>query len=130
MAMPAYAYFFQELYKDKTLNMDPNAKFIVPESIRNEAIYDYQALTGGEAPPPAEGENVGAGSSSDFIDVPISDGTEKVNTESKKVEDENKKEEKKKDSEVKPDKKPEATDTTKKKKKKFLEGLFRKKDNQ
>lgn len=131
MAMPAYAYFFQELYKDKTLNIDPNAKFIVPESIRNEAIFDYQALTGGEAPPPAEGENVGAGSSSDFIDVPISDGSEKVNTESKKVEDEGdvkKKDDKKKDEDLKADKKPAPADTTKKKKKNFLDGLFRKKD--
>jgi len=131
MAMPAYAYFFQELYKDKTLNIDPNAKFVVPESIRNEAIYDYQALTGGEAPPPAEGENVGSGSSDAFIDVPISDGSEKVNTESKKVEEEGdgkKKEEKKKDEELKADKKPTPADTTKKKKK-FLEGLFKKKEN-
>jgi len=131
MAMPAYAYFFQELYKDKTLNIDPNAKFVVPESIRNEAIYDYQALTGGEAPPPAEGENVGSGSSDAFIDVPISDGLEKVNTESKKVEEEGdgkKKEEKKKDEDLKADKKPTPADTTKKKKK-FLEGLFKKKEN-
>ncbi|MFN9493885.1 MAG: penicillin-binding transpeptidase domain-containing protein [Sphingobacteriales bacterium] len=131
MAMPAYAYFFQELYKDKTLNIDPNAKFVVPESIRNEAIYDYQALTGGEAPPPAEGENVGSGSSDAFIDVPISDGSEKVNTESKKVEEEGdgkKKEEKKKDEDLKADKKPTPADTTKKKKK-FLEGLFKKKEN-
>jgi hypothetical protein len=34
---------------------------------------------------PAEGENLGNGSSSDFIDVPVSDGTERVTTESKKV---------------------------------------------
>jgi penicillin-binding protein 1A len=130
MAMPAYAYFFQELYKDKTLNIDPNAKFVVPESIRNEAIYDYQALTGGEAPPPAEGENLGSGSSEAFIDVPISDGSEKVNTESKNVEDENveKKDEKKKDEDLKSDRKPAPADTTKKKKK-FLEGLFKKKEN-
>ncbi|MGB4771245.1 MAG: transglycosylase domain-containing protein [Chitinophagaceae bacterium] len=131
MAMPAYAYFFQELYKDKTLNIDPNAKFVVPESIRNEAIYDYQALTGGEAPPPAEGENVGSGSSDAFIDVPISDGSEKVNTESKKVEEDGdgkKKDEKKKDGDLKADKKPEAVDTTKKKKK-FFDRLFKKKEN-
>ncbi|TAG98931.1 MAG: penicillin-binding protein [Sphingobacteriales bacterium] len=126
MAMPAYAYFFQELYKDKTLNIDPNAKFVVPESIRNEAIYDYQALTGGEAPPPAEGENVGSGSSDAFIDVPISDGSEKVNTESKKVEEDGDK--KKKESDLKVEKKPEAVDTTKKKKK-FFDRLFKKKEN-
>jgi penicillin-binding protein 1A len=133
MAMPAYAYFFQEVYKDKTLNIDPAAKFMVPETIRNEAIYDYQALTGGEEPPPAEGENVGTGNSSDFIDVPVSDGSEKATAESRKVEDEDdptatKKEPKKEDAKV--DKKqPAATDTTKKKKG-LLQRVFGRRDGQ
>jgi penicillin-binding protein 1A len=127
MAMPAWGYFFQEVYKDKTLNIDPAAKFLVPETIRNEAIYDYQALTGGEQPPPAEGENVGAGSSSDFIDIPVSDGSEKVAVESKEVVDEDGKPAKK---EVE---KPSAKDANKpggdttKKKKKFFERVFGKK---
>lgn len=124
MAMPAYAYFFQELYKDNALNIDREAKFVIPETIRNEAIYDYQALTGGEQPPPAEGENVGAGNSSDFIDLPVSDGTEKVTTESKKVVDEDGNVIKKDD---KKDKKPGSSDTTKKKKK-FFQRIFGKRD--
>jgi hypothetical protein len=33
------------VYKDKTLNIDPEARFVVPEMIKNDAIYDYQALT-------------------------------------------------------------------------------------
>jgi penicillin-binding protein 1A len=124
MAMPAYAYFFQELYKDNTLNIDKEAKFLVPETIKNEAIYDYQALTGGEQPPPAEGENVGAGNSSDFIDLPVSDGTEKVTTESKNVVDEDGNVIKQDDKE---EKKPEPSDTTKKKKK-LLQRIFGKKE--
>jgi penicillin-binding protein 1A len=91
MAMPAWAYYYQQLYKDKSLAIDPSAKFIVPEKIGNEAIYDYETLTQGELPPPAEGEDVGSGSSSDFIDVPISDGSERVVTESQKLEDAEKK---------------------------------------
>ncbi|MFZ9299788.1 MAG: penicillin-binding protein 1A, partial [Chitinophagaceae bacterium] len=47
MAMPAWGYFLQEVYKDKTLGIDPTAKFIVPESLENEIIYDYQQLSGG-----------------------------------------------------------------------------------
>jgi penicillin-binding protein 1A len=91
MAMPAWAYYYQQLYQDKSLGIDPQAKFIVPEKIGNEAIYDYETLTQGELPPPAEGEDVGSGSSSDFIDVPISDGSERVVTESQKLEDAEKK---------------------------------------
>jgi penicillin-binding protein 1A len=125
MAMPAYAYFFQEVYKDKTLNIDPEARFVVPEMIKNDAIYDYQALTGGEAPPPAEGDNVGTGNSSDFIDVPVSDGSEKATAESKKVEEDDngiiKKDDKKSDKKNSPD--------TVKKKKKFFERIFGKKNN-
>ena len=118
MAMPAWGYFFQEVYKDKTLGISPQAKFPIPAILQNEAVYDYEALTQGEQPPPAEGDNLGNGSSSDFIDVPVSDGTERVTTESKKVEDEDKPEK------VKPnDKKPPSEDTVKKKKG-FFKRLF------
>jgi len=123
MAMPAWGYFFQEVYKDKILGIDPAAKFNVPAILQNEAVYDYEALTQGDQPPPAEGEDVGSGSSSDFIDVPVSDGTERVTTESKKVEDE----EDKKLEKVKPsDKFPPPEDTVKKKKG-FFKRIFGKK---
>ena len=123
MAMPAWGYFFQEVYKDKILGIDPAAKFNVPAILQNEAVYDYEALTQGDQPPPAEGEDVGSGSSSDFIDVPVSDGTERVTTESKKVEDE----EDKKPEKVKPsDKFPPPEDTVKKKKG-FFKRIFGKK---
>jgi penicillin-binding protein 1A len=131
MAMPAYGYFFQEVYKDKTLNIDPAAKFVVPETIRNEAIYDYQALTGGEQPPPAEGENVGGGSSSDFIDVPVSDGSENASAESREVVDEDgDKPSKEPKAVMKPDPKQKPVADTTKKKKKFFERVFGRKDKE
>ena len=123
MAMPAWGYFFQEVYKDKILGIDPAARFSIPDVLRNEAVYDYEALTQGDQPPPAEGENVGSGSSSDFIDVPVSDGTERVTTESKKIEDEDKNTDK-----LKPgDKFPPVTNDTVKKKKGFFKRIFGKK---
>ena len=123
MAMPAWGYFFQEVYKDKILGIDPAAKFPIPAVLQNEAVYDYEALTQGDQPPPAEGEDVGSGSQSDFIDVPVSDGTEHVTTESKKVEEE----EDKKPEKVKPtDKFPPPEDTVKKKKG-FFKRIFGKK---
>ena len=135
MAMPAWAYYYQQVFKDKSLNIDPQSKFIVPEILNNEAIYDYQELTRGELPPPAEGEDVGSGTSTDYIDVPISDGTERVVSESKKMDDEEKKvlEEAKKQSGNKSSddavkNKPPA-DTTEKKKKGIFKKIFGKKDN-
>lgn len=125
MAMPAWGYFFQEVYKDKTLAIDPAARFSIPDILQNEAVYDYEALTQGDQPPPAEGEDAGSGSSSDFIDVPVSDGTEKVTTESKKIDDD----EDKKNDKLKPGDKFPPADTVKKKKG-FFKRLFGKKKNE
>jgi penicillin-binding protein 1A len=133
MAMPAWAYFFQEVYKDKTLGIDPDAKFVVPENLQNEAYANYEALSGGELPPPAEGENVGSGTSDDYINVPISDGSEKVIPESKKLDEEEKKllnEAQKQSGGNKTNNKKPPSDTTKKEKKKGLfKRLFGKKDD-
>jgi penicillin-binding protein 1A len=133
MAMPAWAYFFQEVYKDKTLGIDPQAKFMVPQNLENQAVYDYQNLTGGELPPPAEGENIGNGNSDDYIEVPISEGTEKIIPESKKITDEEERvlqEAKKQNNTDKKDEKP-GTDTSDRKKKKGLfKRLFGKKDSE
>jgi len=128
MAMPAFGYFMQEVYKDKTLSVDPTARFLVPETLQNEAIYDYQALTGGEQPPPAEGVNIGGGSSSDFIDVPVSDGSEVITVESREVVDEDAEQDKKaKEKVANKDANKPATDSTRKKKK-FFQRIFGKKD--
>ena len=135
MAMPAWAYYYQQVFNDKKLNIDPLSKFVVPENLNNEAIYDYEALTQGEQPPPAEGEDVGSGNSSDYIDVPISDGSEKAVSESKKLDDDEKKvlEEAKKQAADKAAaenalKNKSVTDTTEKKKKGLFKKIFGKKE--
>lgn len=124
MAMPAWGYFLQEVYRDKTLGIDPEAKFIVPDNLQNDVIYDYQQLAGGEQPPPAEGENMGAGTSSDFIEVPVSDGSEAVSAESQKIVDEEKPKENAKPTPVQT---PINTTDTTKKKKNLLQRVFGKK---
>ncbi|MFN5641720.1 MAG: penicillin-binding protein 1A, partial [Sphingobacteriales bacterium] len=125
MAMPAWGYFLQEVYKDKTLGIDPTAKFIVPESLENEIIYDYQQLSGGELPPPAEGENMGAGSSADFIDIPVSDGTEAVSAESQKIMEEDKPEKSKESPKIiTPVNTPNNNQDTTRKKKNILQRVF------
>jgi penicillin-binding protein 1A len=132
MAMPAWGYYYQQVFKDKSLGIDPESKFIVPETLNNEAIYDYQELARGELAPPAEGENGASGNESDYIDIPVSDGRERVVTESQKVIDEDEKKvlnEAKKNSDDEGDgKKKNEADSTKKKKG-FFKRLFKKKDN-
>jgi len=135
MAMPAWAYYYQQVFNDKKLNVDPLSKFVVPETLNNEAIYDYQALTQGEQPPPAEGEDIGSGSSSEYIEVPISDRSEKVVSESQKLDDDEKKilEEAKKQAANKAAadealKNKTNTDSTAKKKKGLFKKIFGKKE--
>ncbi|HEY8389191.1 MAG TPA: transglycosylase domain-containing protein [Parasegetibacter sp.] len=87
MGMPIWAYFFNEIYKDKTLGIDKDAKFSVPESLRDEVIYDYMNL-GKEVPPGAEGEDP-AYDANDYMFMPPP-GSEKIPAESELSEEEKK----------------------------------------
>ena len=66
-ALPIWGYFFQKVLADKTLGLDPNAKFSKPEVMSNDVIFDYLNTINAQNTAPAEGENVGNGSSQDYI---------------------------------------------------------------
>jgi len=85
MAMPAWAYYYQQVFNDPSLNIDPNTAFIPPASMQNEIIFDYNNKQGANELLPVEGED--GNKSTDYIDIPISDGKEKVVTESKEFKD-------------------------------------------
>jgi penicillin-binding protein 1A len=87
MAMPAWAYYYQQVFNDKTLNIDPTAKFLAPASMQNEILFDYNQVNQSEESVPLEGGDEGPRDANEYIDIPISDGNEKVVTESKKYED-------------------------------------------
>ncbi len=87
MAMPAWAYYYQQVFNDKTLNIDPTAKFLAPASMQNEILFDYNQVNQSEESVPLEGGEEGPRDANEYIDIPISDGNEKVVTESKKYED-------------------------------------------
>jgi penicillin-binding protein 1A len=78
-ALPIWAYFFNKAYADKTLALDREAKFSKPEVMSNDVIYDYLNNLGGYQPG-AEGEDMGNGSSEDYI-IP-NDGAEEIGAES------------------------------------------------
>jgi penicillin-binding protein 1A len=85
MAMPAWAYYYQQVFNDKSLNIDPGAAFIPPASMQNEIIFDYNQAVESQELLPVEGED--GSKSGEYIEIPISTGKEKVVSESQKFED-------------------------------------------
>lgn len=78
-ALPIWAYFFNKVYADKTLAVDRDAKFSKPEVMSNDIIFDYLNNSRGYQPG-AEGEDIGNGSSEDYI-IPNT-GAEEIGAES------------------------------------------------
>ncbi|HET9057633.1 MAG TPA: transglycosylase domain-containing protein [Chitinophagaceae bacterium] len=133
VAMPAWAYFFDKVYNDKTLGIDPTAKFVKPASLDNPVILDYFDGKFSDIPD-AEGDYIGNGNESDFGDINTSGnnwGPESVLTnEEQQVIQEAKGGDKSKEkaAEKKTDTSPADTAQSEKKKKGFFKRLFEKKD--
>ena len=74
-ALPIWAYFFKKVLADKTLGLDKQAKFSKPEIMSNDVIFDYMNTINARTAAPAEGEDVGNGTSEDYIipDAPAED---------------------------------------------------------
>jgi penicillin-binding protein 1A len=56
MAMPAWAYYYQQVFNDRTLNIDPNARFSPPANMQNEMLFNIDSLKNAEEILPIEGE--------------------------------------------------------------------------
>ena len=78
-ALPIWAYFFDKAYADRTLGIDREAKFSKPEVMSNDIIFDYLNNLRGYQPG-AEGEDMGSGSSDDYL-IPM-EGAEEIGAES------------------------------------------------
>jgi penicillin-binding protein 1A len=68
-ARPIWEYFFAKVMADKTLGISQNAKFIQPENMREDRMFDYQNLIDKTAPPGAEGANEGNGKANQYLDT-------------------------------------------------------------
>ncbi|MFZ9687492.1 MAG: penicillin-binding protein 1A [Chitinophagaceae bacterium] len=85
MAMPAWAYYYQQVFNDRSLNIDPNARFSPPANMQSEMLFNLDSLKNTDEILPIEGEeNFKA---DELVEIPISTGKEKVVTESQKFED-------------------------------------------
>ena len=83
MAMPAWAYYYQQVFNDKTLNIDPSARFVSPSGIQSNILFDYGKFKNTDSTLPSEGIETNI-NPEQIIEIPISDGKEKVTTESQK----------------------------------------------
>jgi penicillin-binding protein 1A len=122
-ARPIWEYFYKKAFEDKTLGLDKQAKFVQPENMKSEMLYDYMNIQDQAPPPGAEGQDEGNGAADEYLgapdanDVPVES---KLSLEEQKV---------LKESGGKQPDAPKSTDSAKEKKKKgFLRRLFGKKD--
>jgi penicillin-binding protein 1A len=75
-ARPIWEYFFQKAFGDKTLGLDKTAKFVQPESLRNERILDFTI-----SPTPDGDTDEGTGYADEYLSKP---DTQDIPVESKK----------------------------------------------
>lgn len=68
-ARPIWEYFFRKAFEDKTLGLDRQAKFVQPENMRSEMLYDYMNIQD-QAPPGAEGIDAGIGGADEYFGSP------------------------------------------------------------
>ncbi len=69
-ARPIYEYFFKKVYADKTLGIEKEVNFLQPESMKNEAMFDYMNMVDQAPPPGAEGADQGNGNANEYLIQP------------------------------------------------------------
>ncbi|HSK11840.1 MAG TPA: transglycosylase domain-containing protein, partial [Phnomibacter sp.] len=67
-ALPMVGQFLKEVYAERSLGYDPEAKFVKPEVDKNDIIYDYIENISITPKAGAEGGNVGAGTEDQYLD--------------------------------------------------------------
>ena len=68
IALPIWAYFYKKAEDDKNLALDTKTKFVKPDVMKNDIIYDW--INNATPQLGAEGQDVGNGSSADYGDMP------------------------------------------------------------
>lgn len=84
-ARPIWEYFFAKVLADKNLGLNKQAKFVQPESMKNQFL-DYEHMIDRTVPPGAEGLDEGNGKANQYLDT----SSPKVPVDSKLSSDEEK----------------------------------------
>ena len=119
-ARPIWEYFYAKASADKDIGMNRKLRFVQPENMKSDMMYDYMNIIDKTPPPGAEGDNQGNGNADQYLDtssphVPVDS---KLSNDEQKVLDEATRDQKKTEP-VNPPKPPEQ-----KKKKGFFKRLF------
>jgi len=85
-ARPIWEYFFAKAFADNTLGLNKKAKFVQPENMKSDMMYDYMNIIDKTLPPGAEGDNQGNGNANQYLDT----STPKIPLDSKLSNDEEK----------------------------------------
>ena len=68
-ARPIWEYFFAKSLADKSLGLNRQVKFIQPENMKSDMMYDYMNIIDKTPPPGAEGQNEGNGNANQYLDT-------------------------------------------------------------
>jgi penicillin-binding protein 1A len=68
-ARPIWEYFMAKAMADKDLGLNRKAKFVQPENMKSDMMYDYMNIIDKTPPPGAEGENQGNGNANQYLDT-------------------------------------------------------------
>ncbi|HVY73376.1 MAG TPA: transglycosylase domain-containing protein [Puia sp.] len=68
-ARPIWEYFMAKVLADKDLGLSRKAKFVQPENMKSDMMYDYMNIIDKTPPPGAEGENQGNGNANQYLDT-------------------------------------------------------------
>ncbi|MDP4212204.1 MAG: transglycosylase domain-containing protein [Bacteroidota bacterium] len=68
-ARPIWEYFMAKSMADKDIGLNRKAKFVQPENMKSEMMYDYMKIIDKTPPPGAEGADQGNGSANQYLDT-------------------------------------------------------------
>jgi penicillin-binding protein 1A len=68
-ARPIWEYFFAKASADKDIGLNKKSRFVQPENMKSDMMYDYMNIIDKTPPPGAEGEDQGNGKASQYLDT-------------------------------------------------------------
>lgn len=86
-ARPIWEYFYAKTAADKDAGLNRKARFVQPENMKSDMMYDYMNIIDKTPPPGAEGDNQGNGNANQYLDtssprVPVDS---KLSTDEQKI---------------------------------------------
>jgi penicillin-binding protein 1A len=68
-ARPIWEYFYAKASADKDIGLNKKARFVQPENMKSDMMYDYMNIIDKTPPPGAEGDNEGNGNANQYMDT-------------------------------------------------------------